>query len=226
MGALTFTNFRAYVRSRFGENDSFSSPTDYYGVWVNQAYRYVSTLEKISETKRHVFIPDLETSTSSNTSDGVAYIADPADVITVREVYDATNNKRLDWISWPEYVGKTDKATAANENKPTFWHWRGGNIYLYPTPDASYSMTVYYKKLPAELTGTAATVLGQEWDDIIVELACYYGRMWTNEYDRAEVSMKAAKAKMIELVDTYNSQERARRDRVQPDPQVSWRPTY
>jgi hypothetical protein len=224
MGALTYTLFKSRLRSRFGENDEWDS---YYGIWVNSAYRYLATLEKISETKRNVFIPDLETSTALNTSDGVAYIAEPTDALIVREVYDSTNNKRLDWISWQDYVGKTDKATAANENKPSYWNRRSGNIYLYPTPDAVYSMTVYYKKVVADLVAAdSVTVLGSEWDDIILELANYYGRMWSNEYDRAETCMKAAKSKMVELVDAYTSEEKARRDRITPDAQMVWRPTY
>jgi hypothetical protein len=225
MGALTFAQYRGRLKSRFGENDSWDSSTDYYGIWVNSAYRYLATLEKLAETKRHVLIPDLETSASATTSDGVAYVSEPSDTLIVREVYDATNNKRLDWLSWQEYVGKTDKATAANENKPTYWHRRSGYIYLYPTPDAAYTLTVYYKKVVADLTGTAVTALGSEWDDVILELAHYYGRMHSNEYDRADVSWKAAKGKIVELVDAYASEEKARRERVQPDPQMNWK-TY
>lgn len=226
MGALTLTQMAARLKSRFGENDAFSSPTDYYSVWVNSGYRYLATLEKVQETKRHVFIPDLETSASATTVDGTAYVTDPADALIVREVFDETNDKRLDWISWQEYVGKTDRGDTSKEGKPTYWNWRSGSIYLYPTPDAAYTLTVYYKKRVADLTAGEYSSLGAEWDDIIIELGHYFGRMHTNEYERAEVSMKAAKTKLIELVDAYGSQERARRERVRPDEQHIQRPTY
>jgi hypothetical protein len=225
MGALTLTQYSNRLRSRLGENDSFSSPTDYYAVWINSGYRYLATLEKIAETKRHVAIPDLETSASAATVDGQAYVTDPTDALIVREVFDETNDKRLDWISWQEYIGKTDRGDTSKEGKPTYWNWRSGNIYLYPTPGAVNTLTVYYKKRVADMTAGDYSGLGAEWDDVIIELGHYYARMHTNEYDRADVSEKAAKKKIIELVDAYGSQERARRERVQPDPQISLR-TY
>ena len=222
MGAYTFTQFQTYLKLRFGDNDAWDS---YFPVWINSAYRQLCTTNTVWELRRNLYIPELETSATADTVDGTAYISSPADTLIVREIYDTDNNLRLNWMPWSEYIGRTDRTTAANEGKPTKWHRQGGYIFLYPTPDDAYTMTIYYKKRVADLTGTDVTAIGAEWDDIILEIAHYYGRMWNNEYDKAKISKEAAKEKIAELMTGYWSEERARRESIRPNENMTG-PTY
>jgi hypothetical protein len=73
---------------------------------------------------------------------------------------------------------------------------------------------------------TDVTAIGAEWDDVILEMAHYIGRIWSNEYDKAKVSRDLAKEMIAELITVYDDEEKDRRERVQPDPQQLFRPTY
>jgi phosphopantothenoylcysteine synthetase/decarboxylase len=221
MGLYTFQDFQDYLSFRHGRNDAF---TAYYPIWINLGYKQLATIDRVWAIKRSMDLPELETDADKVTVSGTAYIDTPTDCVSVIELYDATNNVRLDWYSWPNYVANTDRYT--NTGKPTQWIRRGNKIFLYPTPDDVYTIRVYYRKLPAPLTaGASVSILGAEWDDIILELADYQSRMWTREYDVAKTIRDAATARIAELMTIYSDEEKARRERMQPDEQGLW-PTY
>jgi hypothetical protein len=212
-GNYGLDDFVSLLTGRFGNNDHWVND---YSKWVNQAYRYLCTLDTVPELKKKIWIPELETDTTAATVAGQEYVTSPTGMLVPREIFDSTNSQRLDWFSWQDFIGRTDRATSAARSKPTKWHWRGGKIYLNPTPDAVYTLTVYYKKNVTELTGTDVTIIGAEWDDVILELAHYFGRMYSNEYDRAEKSMNAAVRMIAGVMDTYKSVEKARREVLAP----------
>ncbi len=206
MGVYTFQNFKDYLFTRLGSNTDFQSPTDYYARWVNSAYRRLTSMPRFWGLKRNYNFPELETSSAKTTADGVAYVSMPTDCLAIREIYDATNKVRLNWMPWSEYVNKTDRADTTAEADPKYWHRYGGNIYLYPTPDDSTtSLTVYYKKRITELTGSGVTDIGAEWDDIILEMATAIGREWANEPEKAERAKKNAVEMIADLVAVYDS---------------------
>jgi hypothetical protein len=214
MGSYSFADLKNYLKLRFGNADSFDS---YYGVWVNSAYTQLCTRDIVG--KRRIEIPELETITTAATVDGTAYVSVPTDCLVIKEIYDTTNNKHLDWIAWGAYIAKTDRATATAENKPDYWIRSGGRIYLYPTPDAAYTLSISYRKRPAALSGDSdVTILGQEWDDVILEMAHYIGRNWVGEMEKAEFSRKLADEMINNIMDIYNREEKARRESVRPDP--------
>ena len=216
MGAYTYSQFvDTYLDFRLGNN----SATDSYRLlWLNQAYRFLTMSDKPFGIKKSLYFPELETSTTSDTTDGVAYISTPSDALIIREVYDTTNDARLDWISWPDYVGKTDRSDTSAEGYPAYWHRRGGSIYLYPTPDSTYTMRVYYKKRVDNLDGSTynTTEIGKEWDDVILELAVMFGRNWLNEPERAEYAKKTALEMIASIQGSYDAEERARREVIRP----------
>ena len=221
MGSINFSEFTTYLKQRFGMADNWDAV---YGVWINTAYRMVANRDTVG--KKKVYFPELNVSTALSTSDGVAYVSVPTDCASVTEVFDDTSNVRLDWIPFSEYLSKTDRDTAAAEAAPTYWNRSGGYIYLYPTPDATYSLTTYYRKRPATLTGTDVTAIGQEWDDIILELAVFVGRNWANEPDKAEYARKLAEDMITQTVGIYDTEERARREKLRPESFMTDRKTY
>jgi hypothetical protein len=230
MGAYTTANFEDYLLLRLGNNTALQSPTNYLRKFVNQAYRFLAMSDKPLGSRRALYFPELETSTVTGTTtvDGTAYISTPTDALLVREVYDTTNKKRLDWMSWPDYIGKTDRADTSSESQPSYWHRSGGYIYLYQTPDAAYVMRVYYKLRVNDLDGATYnyTVLGKEWDDVILELAVWFGRNWLNEPERAEYAKKTALEMIVGLQSIYSAEEKARREGFRPTPESIARPSY
>lgn len=228
MGDYTKTQFEDYLQHRLGGNTAVESPVNYLSVWINGAYRFLTTSDTIWGIKRRLYFPELEASdTTQSTADGTAYISVPTDCLVVREIYDRTNNRRLNWISWSEYIKKSDRADTTAEGDPLKWIRSGTYLYLYPTPDAVYAMTVYYKKRPAALSAADdTTVIGKEWDDVILEVATFMARNWLNEPERAEIAKKTAAEMIGGLMTVYGAEERARRETVRPDEQSNPSNTY
>ena len=188
MGNLGFDTFCDLLKFRAGNNPALSTASpnstsyDLYGIWVNSAYRQLCTQDKILGLDKKLHFPQLFTSTTKTTTDGTAYVTAPTDCLYVTDVFDETNKRNLEWIPYSVYVDHTDRATAASEGDPTKWTRRGTNLYLYPTPGTTGdTLTVYYKKLVADLSGTQTTDIGAEWDDVILELATYKMFVWTHE---------------------------------------------
>lgn len=224
--AYTYANFKTYLKLRFGNNDALDESTDYYKVWINAAYRMLSERDAIAG-KRKIYFPTLETSTDLTTSDGVAYVSVPSDCLAIREIFDETSNVRLDWISYPDYLYKADRDTAASEDAPTYWTRRGTYVYLYPTPDTTYTLRTYYRKRPTALSATTDTSsLGEEWDDVILELATFIGRNWMGEPEKAEYARKLADEMIVNIVGLYDSEEKARREKTRPETWMTERNSY
>lgn len=215
MGTLTLSEFKSYIRFQHGNNSEFSTPTDYYAIWFNQAYKELATRHKHRDDKtgrtRLFSFPQLNTSSTANTVDGTAYVSVPTDALVVQEVYNGTSNEYLKWIPWREYVKKTDRATSTAEAKPTKWHRRGTYLYLYSTPDAAYVLTIYYRKVPASLTLDAdVTLLGTEWDNPLLLLATYKSFQWTGQYDKAKVIKAEFDDLVTDLLTIYGVEATAR----------------
>ncbi len=224
MGAYTFGNLKEYVQSRMGGNDKWES-LGYYALFVNSAYRQLTSRDKIGSSR--IEIPELETSASATATDGVAYVAVPSDCISVIEIFDETSDKQLTWIPWSEYISKTDRGDTSAEDAPSYWVRSGSNIYLYPTPDSTYTLTVYYRKRPADLSADSdVSVLGEEWDDVLLELAVSVGRDWANEPEKAIYSRKLAETMAKDIMDIYNREEKARDEAMRPATRWNQKKSY
>lgn len=64
-----------------------------------------------------------------------------------------------------------------NAGQPTEWAWFNQSIYLYPTPQAAYTITVYYTKTYAPLVNTTDTndfTTNPEAEELIENEALYW----------------------------------------------------
>jgi len=221
MGDLSFTEMKEMVKLRLGARTDMSewgtSAYDYFGIWVNKAYIQLCSSDRLFGILRKLRFPELEVSTTKSTANAQAYVSDPTDVIAVHEVYDTTNNVKLDWIPWTKYIGYTDRTDTTKEGDPTEWTRNGGKIYLHPTPDAVMTMTVFYKKRPAELSGDQQTLIGAEWDDVIMALATYKGYRWLGDADHAKAIREEIMESISGLVTIYDGEEKARNEYFRPD---------
>ena len=225
MGTYTLSNFQTYLKLRFAGNDSLDSSTNYYTIFINEAYRKVYTMDICRGRK--VSIPELETTAPASTGDGTAYVSVPTACLQVQEVFDETNDVRLNWLAHPEYIGREDRGDTTAEGKPTHWIRSGAYIWLYPTPDAAYTLTVHYRKRPTELSGVSeVTDLGREWDSIILEYAHAIGRNWTGEPDKAKYSFELGDEMVFNMMGIYSREEKARRERLSLDSGWNDKSTY
>ena len=185
--AYTYSDFKTYLKFILGQrSDVESVGGNLYGVWVNQAYKQLTTSYRFWDLQKNFYFPELETSSSVDTVDGTAYISTPTDCFQPQFLYDTTSNRRLIWINNDKYLAFTDRANTDAEGAPTQWTQRGGYLYLHPTPDAVYSITVYYRKIPAALsTDTSSTAISTVWDDAIVSLSAYIAYTHLRDHENA-----------------------------------------
>lgn len=221
MGSLGFDDLKEITKLRAGNRADLEAGGDsslnYYGIWVNSAYRQLCTQNRIFGLNKRLYFPELMTSTTKTTTDGTAYVTSPSDVLFVTDVYDTTNNRQLKQISWDTYISYTDRTTAASEGDATEWVRSAGNIYLHPTPSTTGdTMTVYYKKRVSDLSGTQTTSIGAEWDDPILELTAYKMFLFLHEYDKAKACRESFLEMADGLADVYHREEMDRDSHFEP----------
>ncbi len=192
MGDYTKSRFVEEITMNLGSRTSLSSPTDWYARLLNQAYLQLCTRDRIFTVKRKIFIPELEVSSTATTTDGTAYVLVPTGCFIIRGIWNSTDDQMLTWITPEQYWEQDGRADTSSEETPTEYTRRGTYIYLYPTPDSStLNLTIYYKKRPTELSQAAhTTIIGSEWDDIIVGLATINGFYRLQEPDIADAWKK------------------------------------
>ena len=220
MGILTYGEFQDYVSLQFGKNTAWTSPTNYIGIWVNTAYRRLTTQDMFWAAQRRFYFPELETSTSSDTADGTPYVATPSNCLVVRDVYDTTNNVHLHNIPYRKYISYTDRSDTTAESAPTEWVRFGSYIHLHPTPDATYALSIYYRQIPTALSeSTDKTVIGAEWDEPIITLASYIGKVWTMDYEKAKLLKGEFQEQVAGIVSLYGEEEKSRQEYLRIDEQ-------
>jgi len=221
MGATDFSTFTELLKFRAGNNAALdaamASGTNLYGFWINQSYRQLCSQDYILGLKKRLYFPQLFTSSTASTADTTAFVSVPENCLYITEVFDTTNGKKLKHITWKQYIEYTDRTAASSEGDPSEWTRSGGRIYIHPTADATMTLTIYFKKLVTDLSGTLTTDIGAEWDDAIIELATYKMFVWTHE-DQAKV--KQAKESFLEiaagLADIYWNENKDRDESFEP----------
>jgi len=211
VGALGFDDLKEMLKIRAGNRADLEAAGDsslnYYGIWINSAYRQLCTQDFVLGLRKKLYFPQLFTSTTKTTTDGTAYVSAPSDVLYIVDVYDSTNNVNLENISLEKYLDYTDRATTTAEGDPNEWVRYGSYIYLHPTPGTTGdTLTIYYKKLIADLTGTGTTAIGAEWDDVILELAAHNMFRWIHEYDKAKVCKESFLEMAVGLASVYDNE--------------------
>ena len=196
---MTFSQMGIYLKFQFGNRTDLEDvgDTNLYNIWINSAYKQLCSRNRFWALKRNFKFPQLQAlDTSQSTTDAVAYLSMPSDALIIQNLQDTTNERDLDYIKPIEYFSFTDRADTDAEGQPTEYTRSGDYIYLHPTPDATYTTEILYRKRPATLSGAEETAIDDEWDDAILALAAFIGFSWLHEYDKAE----ARKNEFIGLV--------------------------
>jgi len=222
MGDLGFDSLKEQVKFRAGMDTSIekigSSSTNYYGVLVNHAYRQICEHDRLFGINRKFYIPELETSATATTTDGTAYVSTPSGVLVVRSVYDTTNNVKLTQIPWKVYISYTDRTNTSAEGDATEWCRSGARIYLHPTPQTTGdTMTIYYKKIVDNLSGTDTTIISSAWDEPIILLATYKGMTWQRDFEKAKLVKEELIDHLSGLVTIYENEYADRDMQFGPD---------
>ena len=217
MGTLNYGDMKTRAQFQLG-GPSRTELSDYVGIWVNVALKDLTTKNRYMGLRKNFVFPQLETSVSSTTVDGQPYVTTPTDCVIVRHVFDTTNTFKLERINWYTYISYPDRETAASEGKPTEWVRSGANIYLHATPDDGYDLDIFYKKKHPSLTATAdVTLLGSEWDDLIVQLAVMKGQMWMGNWDAYKMVKEAWLEDVSAMLGIYDQEEKDMHPQIKGD---------
>jgi len=219
--AYDFSEFKKFLKFQFGNRTDLESVDglNLYGVWVNSAYKILTTRNRFWAVQRNFKFPQLrDRDASQATVDGTAYIDVPSDAVIIHNVYDTENDRDLAYIKPNYYYKLTDRANTSAEGEPTQYTRAGDRIYLYPTPDDAYDMEIEYRRIPSDLTGENTTAIGEEWDDAIVALASYIGFSWLHEYDKAKERKEDFLNLVSGLIGIYDQEERGAEDTLHADP--------
>ena len=216
MANKTFTEFQSDLTFNLGNRENISA---YVDDWVNAAYIDFCTRDKFWEIRlpKNFLFHELQTNTSSDTSDGVAYVSVPSDCVSIYTIWDSTSDKKLNAINMRQYIKKTGRSDANSEGEPSLWVRYGSNIYFYPTPDTTYSMTIYYRKIPTELTGSGVTIIGAEWDEAILKLATTQSMLRLRMYEDFAIWKTEWIEMMASKIGIYEAEYLDKEDILKPD---------
>lgn len=239
MGVLTFSELKSYTKFQLGNREDIESATDesanLYGVFVNFAYKSLCNQNRFHGLRINYDFPELKTNNSgTDTTDGVAYVDTPTDILgTPHELFDEDSDVHLDWRPWSWYIAKTDRDDTNSESNPKYWTVYGAGtsagakrVYLYPTPDDAYSIYIYYRKKATTLTGTSVTLIGEEWDQVILQMAVCEGYKWLREWSNYEKELAIVQESIAGIIGHEHVAELARNEKIKPSSEYSEKDFY
>lgn len=206
MGTFTYSNFQTYLKFELGERTDLDS---YLPIWTNQSY--LNFCSRKSVGAKDLFLPKLDViDESKSTVDGQQWVIEPTDALFIHTVWDESNDNKLDYLAPDKYWNKTGRKDTSSEGKPNTWTPYGSKLYLYPTPDDAYELEIPYRKRPALLSATSdTTVIGAEWDEVILKLAVIIALRKLRMYKRADDEEKEW---ILTVRDMIGMRDRQRRD--------------
>jgi len=224
-GDITFAEFKQRLQFRFGQMSELTSVNseNLFGIWINLAYKELTSKNKFWDVNYKFDFPELKTSDATqDTVDGTQYISVPTGCLYVIGVEDTENDCYLTWKPWSWFMDQRGRADTAQEGQPKFWARYGAYIYLNPTPDAAYDMAVWYRKRVSELSDDDdVTEIGEEWDDVVFELAVYRGLRWLGQWEEAKSAKEAVAELLKGLSGIYDNEKRSLNERIRPSAQFS-----
>lgn len=169
---MTLENFRTDLQSALGDRGIDNTRLDR---WVN--FGYVDLSGAIS-------FEMLEFTDEQTTVSGDETLDVPANIMLVKILRDATNDRLLGWLPKNEYFRRSADASG----QPTHWSRHGNDIVLHPVPDGAYDIHIMYQTFPDLLDDPAdTTILPNTWDVAVHQLSVYHGLQSLGEEQRASL---------------------------------------
>jgi hypothetical protein len=213
MGTMSYATMQSQLKFGMGNRDDIDTQL---AAWPNESYMDLTCRYHFFGTSVPGLLytfPELNVTLVALTTANTAFVARPTNTHLIYTVYDDTNGRKLDyrdhrWL-WRQ---------SASNGDPSYWIPYGDRIYLYPTPDDAFNLSVHYRKRPTALSAASdVTVLSEDWDWPIVDLANINGLMRFKEFDKAAALQKAWLDKVASKVGAYLEQARDQNEKLRPN---------
>ena len=181
---------------------------------INSAYREVLAARRwefLETVSQALTIP------AGSSSVTLAGIADLLHVDAVRLDGAVASDPELDW--WPDQKLRRALQRDSSTGQPCAWTRRGGELYVYPTPDQDYVLTIDYVASQPELVAdTDVAQLPRAYKDAIIWGAVV--ALAFRQRDAAAVQMASnfREAAVQRMVRAYGLHQRQTSDQMQSNP--------
>ena len=217
-GNWTFANFKSYVTLALGNRDGLTTNLP---IWINSAYLQLCSINKVVSYRRlkNLNFPELETEADATTIDGQTYISRPSNTLHIYTIWDMTNDQKLTYRSPSWYFDQTGRIDSNSEGKPKYWIPYGAKTYLHPTPDDAYTLKTFFRKKPSSLVNDGdTTVIGEEWDEAIFQLAVHKGYLHLRDFTTSEIWKKEFLETLERQVGMQDKETIDLKEYFKPDP--------
>lgn len=159
----------------------------------NQARRCLNkALQKIySKVKRFNILQKEAVDSTITTTASQEYvdISGISDLDDVENIYEASNDVNLKEVSFDTYRQMAPDPSEATGNPVKFARRGKNRLYLFPTPDAVYTLNIFYLRTQSNLSGTSDTTgLDSKLDYWIVAEASVFWQLMEDAGDTGKLS--------------------------------------
>lgn len=175
MARRTFADFDTEVNLALGKRQDFTAAIR--GFCVNAGYYYVANCI------RH---PELETTDSPTLLLGADNVTLASDFWFPEIVFNVTDNVPVR----PSSIPLTEVRTIPSGTPATYTPW-GGAFYFDKKPTADKTIKIWYTKRPAELSGSASSILDVLYDQLIMLYSIKFALEELRDYEAAAKAMTA-----------------------------------
>lgn len=155
--------------------DALDAPTNFYSdvqltVWVNEACRDIARRCEVLQTTQDIAVTAALQTYAAPTDMVRIYRAEFKQTgETARHSLDYRDFNSMDEVWWA-----AQRQTSGRPSTYTMWGFPPGvTITLYPTPSAAGTLTIFYYKYPATISGVQEVPIPMGWDDLVVDYAEY-----------------------------------------------------
>jgi len=141
------------------------------------------------------------TTTASDDSYTLASVAsDLQKLVSLRITDPADAEIWLQPLTASEFDRKIADATSETEGTPEYYYLWDDTLYLFPIPDATYTISVRYVKVPTTLESSDQPDIPEEFQEVVM-LGTLYRAMQTNDnFDQALVIKNQMDIQAVDMI--------------------------
>lgn len=198
------SDVQTYVKRMFGDESGVQITDDDILRWVNAAQQEIVSSNQVLKAS----------ATKDTVADDFTYQLglDITDVQAINSIH--IDGVKINYVSFndAEALILREDPARLSRGRPEFWYEWAGILYLYPTPDKAYTLTVYYQKEPTTLTSNTDTlILPDNYFNRVIEYVMAQAYELDENFGAAETKSSQFDSKLVSMtldeekanVDTY-----------------------